>query len=496
MRIFQKLLILLAVPLLVEILLVVALLDQSGRIERESERVQTTKELLQGVFLFQNACQDAASRVFMIMDSQDLDEMDNLTRALNLLPGFSKKIKRAARTARMLDSPQIRGLQAISIKVTSTLISMKQQVKSKEHIYNPFESNRLNKDVIQLCASLDEALGLTKALVHWQWQEEQQSEKRQERMREDFNNILVYGLTLNVVIGIGMAVWINGSMTTRLRSIMQNAERIAMEMPLLNSVSGRDEISQIDTALHRASLSLAAARQREREMEVLKEDLYAVVSDDVRYPLAAVQTSLELLLEQDSLPAKAQKTIQLADTNAGRAFQLIDDFLDLRSLDRNQFQLDLKSIEASPVVSQSVDTVVAQANAKKLEIKMKLQPVYVLADELNLGRVVTNLLTNAIKFTGASGVVTVDLTTQLESGVALFEIHDEGPGVPDEFKAYIFDSFRQLPGQERTRGTGLGLAICRLIVEQHGGEIGVSDRSSGGSTFWFTIPLSYGERDL
>ncbi|MBX9696281.1 MAG: HAMP domain-containing histidine kinase [Cyanobacteria bacterium] len=495
MKIFQKLLILLAVPLLVDILLVVTLLEQTGRIERETEHVQTTKELLQGVFLFQNACQDAVSRVVMITELQNVDEMENFTRALNMLPVLSKKIKHVARKARILDSPQIRGLQAISIKVRSTLKEMKQQLKSKDHVYTPLESHRLNEDVIQLCVALDEALGLTKSLVSWQSQEEHQSVKRQERMREDFNIILLYGLSLNVVIGIVMAVWINGSITTRLRAIMQNAERIALDMPLLNSVSGHDEISQIDTALHRASSSVVAARQREREIELLREDLFAVVSDDLRYPLATVKTSLELLLGQDMLPAKAQRSIQLADTNAGRAFQLIDDFLDLRSLDKKQFRLELQMVEASHMVSQSVDTVIDQAKAKKQNIEVNLQPVYVLADEVNLRRVVTNLLTNALKFTPVNGVVSVDLITEADTGSARFEIHDEGPGVPDEFKSYIFDSFRQLPGQDRARGTGLGLSICRLIVEQHGGEIGVMDRSPGGSTFWFTIPL-YSERDL
>jgi signal transduction histidine kinase len=110
-----------------------------------------------------------------------------------------------------------------------------------------------------------------------------------------------------------------------------------------------------------------------------------------------------------------------------------------------------------------------------------------------LGRVVLNLLDNALKFTPPGSLVTLRASTcrPEEKDMICVEVIDNGSGVPDEFKEMIFDRFAQIPGKRgRRRSSGMGLAFCQMAVEAHGGKIWVEDNKEGGSTFKFTLPIA------
>jgi two-component system OmpR family sensor kinase len=133
-----------------------------------------------------------------------------------------------------------------------------------------------------------------------------------------------------------------------------------------------------------------------------------------------------------------------------------------------------------------VFSVIALATQGKVNVKVSPCQTSLNGDRERLTQVMVNLLTNAIKYSPPQGTVAVSVSE--DPAFVVVQVADNGPGVRDENKGLIFDKFAQASVPHKKEGTGLGLAICKLIIERHGGRIGVSDGSAGGSVFWFKIP--------
>jgi signal transduction histidine kinase len=220
---------------------------------------------------------------------------------------------------------------------------------------------------------------------------------------------------------------------------------------------------------------------------------------DLRSPLQAIMGSMRLV---DELVPDKDPVVQQATEVSGRALKkllnLVNNLLDLSRLERGEFALDV-SVESVPAIleeattelsalAQEVDAVV------KVEAPDDLPEAYIDRDMVE--RVVLNLLDNALKFTPPGEMVVLSASVRSaqagqKDDMILVQIADKGPGVPDEFKEYVFERFSQVPGQKgRRRSAGLGLAFCQLAVESHGGKIWIEDNASGGSVFNFTLPIS------
>jgi signal transduction histidine kinase len=133
----------------------------------------------------------------------------------------------------------------------------------------------------------------------------------------------------------------------------------------------------------------------------------------------------------------------------------------------------------------------AERDGKVLNVGLAPDLPMTLADAMLIGRVIENLLTNALKFTPMGG--TIDLNAERRGDAILIWVRDDGEGVPPESRALIFEKHYQVrntDGQPRRTGAGLGLTFCRLAVEAHGGKIGVEGPADGGSVFFFTLPIT------
>jgi len=183
----------------------------------------------------------------------------------------------------------------------------------------------------------------------------------------------------------------------------------------------------------------------------------------------------------------------------------INDLLDFQKLDEGKVQLERTHCSISSIIKESISLVRELASVKEIEIIYSPQDFEVYCDQVKISQTVLNLLSNGIKFSPAVSSISVDLKVfekpaqQIsEENVSSIEVltyvrvsvSDLGPGVPSELRQKIFEPFEQA-SSHRNQGTGLGLAICKMIVEAHGGSIGVSENTAGsGSTFWFEIPTS------
>lgn len=229
-----------------------------------------------------------------------------------------------------------------------------------------------------------------------------------------------------------------------------------------------------------------------REVERLKSEFVSSISHELRTPLTSIRGSLGLLAggALGTLPAEAAEIVAVAERNVVRLIGLINNILDLERLEGGRLEMELESVETSPIVTRALESVQSFADQAGVLLVAERASVRVRADADRLVQVLVNLLSNAVKFSPAGGTVTVRVVPG--SSMAEFQVEDRGRGVPPALREAIFERYRQVEASDSRRkgGAGLGLAICKATVEQHGGSIGVRDAEGAGSMFWFTIPLA------
>lgn len=225
-------------------------------------------------------------------------------------------------------------------------------------------------------------------------------------------------------------------------------------------------------------------------VDLMKDALVSVVSHELRTPLTSIRGSLGLLANGGlgTVNEKAQRLLEIAINNTNRLIRLVNDILDIERLESGRVPLNLKRCNATALMSEAV--AVMQAMADKAGVAFSMVPCEapLWADEDRIIQTLTNLLSNAIKFSPAGA--TVQLTAKPQETCILFQISDQGRGIPPDKLDLIFSRFQQVDASDARQkgGTGLGLAICRGIVRQHGGRIWAESVPGVGSTFSFTLP--------
>jgi signal transduction histidine kinase len=227
-----------------------------------------------------------------------------------------------------------------------------------------------------------------------------------------------------------------------------------------------------------------------KHLDRVKSEFVSTVSHELRTPLTAIRGSLGLLEGGGvtHLPPKALNLLRIARNNCDRLVRLLNDMLDLDKIEAGKLTLRPTSLEPAEVVGAALDELRPMADQRAISLVEDLSPVpLVNGDRDRVIQVLTNLVSNAIKFSPAGATVTVSIAT-IEQGVR-FAVHNPGPGIAPQDLPRLFGRFQQLDGSDRRRhgGTGLGLAIAKALVEQHEGTIGVESDPNAGTTFWFVL---------
>ena len=240
----------------------------------------------------------------------------------------------------------------------------------------------------------------------------------------------------------------------------------------------------------------------------LKNDFVSTVSHELRTPLTSIRGSLGLIEGGVAglLPVKAKNLVSVAKNNCERLIRLINDILDIEKIEAGKMDFDMKPLDLSAIVEQSIADNEGYARAHQCSFarSAEVPGATVTGDRDRLLQVIANLLSNAAKYAPPGSRVAIAVTRNADGEWLRISIADTGPGVPKEFRARLFQKFSQADSSDTRKkgGSGLGLSIAKAIVEYHGGRVGFStvtaEEAAGGppgpettgTTFWFELPAT------
>ncbi len=229
-----------------------------------------------------------------------------------------------------------------------------------------------------------------------------------------------------------------------------------------------------------------------KNLDLLREDLSAMIYHDLRSPLANIVSSLELM--KSSIAAthdtSMMQLFEISDRATERMNRLISSLLDINRLEAGQPIANKKMTDVEKLMDEAIETLHTLARSKQVIVEKmvfsKISPI--LVDEDMIRRVLTNLLENAIKFSSEGDKTTIG--AKANGDLVTIWVEDHGPGIPSESLDKIFNKFVRLHGTSFAKGLGLGLSFCRTAVLSHGGKIWVENVPGGGSRFTLTLPTA------
>jgi PAS domain S-box-containing protein len=281
--------------------------------------------------------------------------------------------------------------------------------------------------------------------------------------------------------------------------------RRATEEPLETAISGEDTIFRADGSSLRVDYTLTRIPDQSHlsgsvlsfrdishrhALDRMKNEFISTVSHELRTPVTAIRGALCLLSFENlaQVNEKSANLIRIAQANSERLVTLINDILDLDRMGSGRGSLSFRPVQLSHIVCQAIDNLAPVADAAGVQLVHDSTQAEIAGDPDRLLQVLTNLISNAIKFSPSSSVVSVQMQSEI-SGVTISVI-DKGRGIPADKLEAIFGRFQQVDASDSRQkgGTGLGLAISRAIVQQHTGRIWAERNRGRGSTFRVFLP--------
>lgn len=246
----------------------------------------------------------------------------------------------------------------------------------------------------------------------------------------------------------------------------------------------RQVVSQLELRLQLQALT---------RLDHAKDEFISMVNHELRTPLTSINGALSLVLHQvtGELSPQASQLIEVAYRNGERLLNIVNDILDIAKLEAGKMEMHMDSVELVPFLQKAIELNRPYCKGCNCKIELRVidgDHVSIMGNENRLLQVMSNLISNAAKFTHENDTIEVFLGqkgNQVQIGIT-----DHGPGIPKKNQKDLFTKFKQLGKGSNTKmpGTGLGLNICKLIVEQHGGTITCESIPGDHTTFLFTLP--------
>jgi signal transduction histidine kinase len=330
------------------------------------------------------------------------------------------------------------------------------------------------------------------------------------------NQILARNLAmLGLVAALALAAaWVVGNLfiVRQIQTLVEATKRVsAGELSVRTGLpQGQGELSQLAAAFDQMAESLERAHERRlqeeelrrknyqleqqnlaiQEANRLKTEFVSMVSHELRTPLTSIQGHADLLLEDELIGEAHRESLTAVKKNSDRMLGLINDLLDLSCMEAGRLDLHRTSLDVARLIAEVAGSLRPLIETKRQRLRLDLGEALpaVWADADRVTQILTNLISNAHKYTLAEGSITVG--ARRDNGFVRVDVSDTGIGLSPEDQAQLFTKFFRAhnPSLQAGGGTGLGLVITRLLVELHGGRITVSSAPGQGSTFSFSLP--------
>jgi signal transduction histidine kinase len=314
-------------------------------------------------------------------------------------------------------------------------------------------------------------------------------------LRETGRRILVVALVV-LVFGFMGAVILAGTMTRPIELLVKGAKLIGQgKLDTKIRVERKDELGWLAHKFNQMAKAL-------KELDEMKNDFVSSVTHELRSPLAAIESYVNEMLEGGV--KEFEKTgvddLTIIKNNTIRLSNFINDLLDTAKIEAGRIEIEPQLLDLSSLVAEVVTIFMPKAEKEKIDLRIDL-PIdlpKVFADGDRIRQVLTNLISNGIKFTSSGGKVVISAEKMTnDPEFVLVEVSDTGRGIPPEDLHKVFDKFHQVKDAREkvkgAKGTGLGLFIVKSIVELHGGKVWAKSKSGEGTTFAFTLPVKSGK---
>ena len=274
-----------------------------------------------------------------------------------------------------------------------------------------------------------------------------------------------------------------------IKRLAQNFDAMAEDLEKKKNLL--DKILHHEKQLSSERAVLLAEAQR---ANAAKSQFVSTISHELRTPLTSIRGSVDLVLSGSlgALPPKMENMLSLGKKNVDRLLLLVNDILDFGSLDSGQMTMSMEPMSAAKTISDAVEANAPFSSLSQIELVpiLPAEPYEVLIDGNRIQQVLSNLISNAVKFSKQGNKV--EISTEIEGGFGVFRVKDYGIGISEEFRPKLFERFTQEDSSDTRSvgGTGLGLAISKAIVENHGGTLEFESEFGVGTTFVFTLPLA------
>lgn len=313
----------------------------------------------------------------------------------------------------------------------------------------------------------------------------------------------LYGYEAHEIIGKPVSTIIPGDRPVEMVKILEKVKR-GETVPRYETVRLHKDGHQIPVSITTSpfksaqgeifgAFTIACDISERKKLEKMKNKFISIISHELRTPLTSIMGSLDLILDGTAgkINNEARELIEIAARNSERLIKLINDILDIEKIETGQMIYKLEDVDINSIVIEAIAAIKNSADLNGVTIKFNQQSsdTFVKADHHRLFQVVSNILSNAVKFSPHGSEVDVIVKFNNVDAVRVSVI-DHGMGVAKSFQDQLFQKFSQADNANpRAKGTGLGLSISKSIISEFNGTIAFQPTEDGGATFFFELPI-------
>ncbi len=302
------------------------------------------------------------------------------------------------------------------------------------------------------------------------------------------SQVLLISLPVALVLSLLLGSFVAGRALRPIKAITETATQIGVtNLNQRIGLKSRDELGQLARTFDQMIERLQTSFSRQRRF-------VADASHELRTPLAVIEAEATLMLKRPREAEEYRRALELVVDEAGRMKSLIEDLLTLARADSGEVELRPRLVALDDLATEAASRISRLANQKNQRLQLNItEEVWLNADPEVLDRLLFNILSNAVKYTQAGGLIVVNLR-RISFHEVLFEVADNGPGIGPEHLPFLFDRFyRADRARTRTGSSGLGLAIAQWAAQAHGGRIEVRSAVGKGTSFTIFLPVAEGK---